>query len=232
MILPKLTSAVVVAAGAGVRLGGDVPKALTSLAGRPMLLWSVEALRASDRVDEIVVLAPAGREDETRDALGPLRPDERITAGGASRAESVREGVRAVSARAARILVHDAARPLVSPALIEAVLAAMAGVDGTIAAAPAPDTLKRAAADGLIAGTVDRTGLWGAQTPQAFWAPALRAAIAAADAQGRLADATDCASLIEAVGGSVRLVASLEPNLKVTTPADARLAAALLTARQ
>ncbi len=230
--MPKFTSAVVVAAGAGVRLGGDVPKALTYLAGRPMLLWSVEALRASDRVDEIVVLAPAGREDEMRDALGPLRPDERITAGGASRAESVREGVRAVSPRAARILVHDAARPLVSPALIEAVLAAMEGVDGTIAAAPAPDTLKRAAADGLVAGTVARAGLWGAQTPQAFWAPALRAAITAAEAQGRLADATDCASLIEAVGGSVRLVASLEPNLKVTTPADAGLAAALLTARQ
>jgi len=215
-----------------VRLGGRVPKALVPLAGRPMLLWSVEALRASDRVDEIVVLAPAGREDEVREALGPLRPDERVTAGGASRAESVREGVRAVSARAARILVHDAARPLVSPALIEAVLAAMEGVDGTIAAAPVPDTLKRATADERIAGTVDRAGLWGAQTPQAFWAAPLRAAITAAEAQGRLADATDCASLIEAVGGAVRLVASLEPNLKVTTAADVRLAAALLTARQ
>ena len=211
-------------------MGAPVPKALMPLAGRPMLGWSVDALRRTALVNEIVVLAPPGLEARVREAVGPVR-GVRVVAGGASRAESVREGVRAASPGADRLLVHDAARPLVTPALIEGVLAAMDGVDGAIAAAPAPDTLKRAGDDGLIAGTVARAGLWGAQTPQAFWAPALRAAIDAAAAQGRLAQATDCASMLEACGGRVRLVASREPNLKVTTPADAILAAAVLAAR-
>lgn len=214
-----------------MRFGADSPKALVPLAGRPMLLWSIDALRVSPSIDEVVLLCPPGGEAEMRAALGEAHAGVRLVDGGASRAESVREGVRAASARATRILVHDAARPLVTPALIDRVLGAMEGVDGAIAAAPSPDTLKRADGD-LIGGTVDRAGLWGAQTPQAFWAPALRAAIAAAEAEGRLARATDCASLLEARGGRVRLVASLEPNLKVTTRADARLAAALLAARQ
>jgi 2-C-methyl-D-erythritol 4-phosphate cytidylyltransferase len=211
-------------------MGASVPKALMPLAGRPMLGWSVAALRGSPFIGEIIVLAPRGLEGEMRAAIGPVR-DVRVVPGGDSRAESVREGVRAASLQAERLIVHDAARPLVTPALIGGVLDAMDGVDGAIAAAPAPDTLKRADGDGLIAATVDRAGLWGAQTPQAFWAPALRGAIEAAAAAGRLAGATDCASLLEAHGGRVRLVASLEPNLKVTTPADAVLAAAVLAAR-
>lgn len=211
-------------------MGAPVPKALMPLAGRPMLGWSIDALRRTALVDEIVVLAPPGLEARVREAVGPVR-GVRVVAGGASRAESVREGVRAAAPDADRLLVHDAARPLVTPALIEGVLEAMDGVDGAIAAAPAPDTLKRAADGGLVAGTVDRAGLWGAQTPQAFWAPALRAAIDRAAAEGRLAQATDCASMLEAGGGRVRLVPSLEPNLKVTTPADAILAAAVLAAR-
>jgi 2-C-methyl-D-erythritol 4-phosphate cytidylyltransferase len=211
-------------------MGAAVPKALMPLAGRPMLGWSIDALRRSAEIGEIVVLAPPGLEAEVRAAVGPVAR-VRVVAGGASRAESVREGVRAAAPDAERLLVHDAARPLVTPALIEGVLGGMEGVDGAIAAAPAPDTLKRAAEGELIAGTVDRAGLWGAQTPQAFWAPALRAAIEAAVAEGRLAEATDCASMVEARGGRVRLVASAEPNLKVTTPADAVLAAAVLAAR-
>ncbi len=211
-------------------MGAPVPKALMPLAGRPMLGWSIDALRRTALVDAIVVLAPPGLEARVREAVGPVR-GVRVVAGGASRAESVREGVRAAAPDADRLLVHDAARPLVTPALIEGVLEAMDGVDGAIAAAPAPDTLKRAGDGGLVAGTVDRAGLWGAQTPQAFWAPALRAAIEQAAAEGRLAQATDCASMLEARGGRVRLVASLEPNLKVTTPADAILAAAVLAAR-
>ena len=229
-ILPTATTAIVVAAGAGVRMGAPVPKALMPLAGRPMLAWSVDALRACPAIDAIVVLAPPGLEDEVESAIG-ARVGVTVVAGGASRAESVREGVRAAGPHPARLLVHDAARPLVTPALVEGVLAGLEGVDGAIAAAPAQDTLKRAGGDGLVAGTVDRDGLWAAQTPQAFWAPALHAAIAAAEAEGRLARATDCASMVEARGGRIRLVASREPNLKVTTPADAVLAAAVLAGR-
>ena len=211
-------------------MGAEVPKALMPLAGRPMLRWSVDALRAAGLFDEIIVLAPPGRKDEVRGAVGAPE-GVRVVAGGASRAASVREGVRAAAPDCRRLLVHDAARPLVTPALIEGVLDALEGVDGAIAAAPAPDTLKRAGEGELIVGTVDRAGLWGAQTPQAFWARVLRSAIEAAAAQGRLDEATDCASMVEAQGGRVRLVASLTPNLKVTTPADAVLAAAVLAAR-
>ncbi|HET6690488.1 MAG TPA: 2-C-methyl-D-erythritol 4-phosphate cytidylyltransferase, partial [Miltoncostaeaceae bacterium] len=129
------------------------------------------------------------------------------------------------------VLVHDAARPLLTSELVDAVLDGVEGADGAIAAAPAADTLKRAGEGGLIEDTVPRQGLWAAQTPQAFHLPTLVAAVEAADAAGTLAAATDCASLVEAAGGRVRLVESRAPNLKVTTPADATLAEALLRAR-
>lgn len=224
------TVAIVVAAGAGVRMGAGVPKALMPLAGRPMIAWSLDALAGSGRIDAVVVVAPAGMEDAMRAAVGGPG-DLLVVAGGPSRSESVREGLAAVPAGAARVLVHDAARPLVQPALVGAVLDALEGVDGAIAAAPVVDTLKRADRDRLIGGTVDREGLWGAQTPQAFHAVSLRAAVAAADAAGALAASTDCASIVEAAGGRVRLVASPAPNLKVTTPADHALAEAILAAR-
>jgi 2-C-methyl-D-erythritol 4-phosphate cytidylyltransferase len=221
------TVAIVVAAGAGVRMGAGVPKALMPLAGRPMIAWSLDALAGSGRVDAIVVVAPPGMEDAVRAAVGD--PAGRIVVpGGASRSESVREGLAAAPAAASRVLVHDAARPLLRPALVGAVLDAL---DGAIAAAPVVDTLKRSGPDGLIAVTVAREGLWGAQTPQAFHAASLRAAVAAADAAGALAASTDCASIVEAAGGRVRLVAATAPNLKVTTPADHALAEAILAAR-
>ena len=225
--MPTATVAIVVAAGAGVRMGAEVPKALMPLAGRPMLAWSLDALRASPRVGAVVVVAPAGLEREIAAVAGP---GATVVPGGASRGASVREGLRAAPADAAVVLVHDAARPLVSAALVEAVLDGVEGADGAIAAAPAADTLKRAGEGLVIEGTVPRQGLWAAQTPQAFRALALRDAVEAAAADGSLDAATDCASMVEARGGRVRLVESRRPNLKVTTPADAALAEALLSA--
>jgi 2-C-methyl-D-erythritol 4-phosphate cytidylyltransferase len=209
-------------------MGAPVPKALMPLAGRPMLAWSLDALRGSGRVSSIVVVAPPGLEDEIAAAAGE---GATVATGGDSRAESVREGLRAAPAGAGLVLVHDAARPLLTAALVGAVLDGIEGADGAIAAAPAADTLKRAGEGGLIQGTVPRQGLWAAQTPQAFHLHALAAAVEAAEEEGRLAAATDCASLVEARGGHVRLVESRAPNLKVTTPADAALAEALLAAR-
>lgn len=226
--MPTPTVAIVVAAGAGVRMGAAVPKALMPLAGRPMLAWSLDALRGSARVRAVVVVAPPGLEAQVAEVAGP---DATVVPGGDSRAESVREGLRAAPPGAALVVVHDAARPLVTPALIDAVLDGVEGADGAIAAAPAADTLKRAGEGGMIEDTVPRQGLWGAQTPQAFHLHVLAAAVEAADEEGRLAAATDCASLLEARGGRVRLVESRAPNLKVTTPADAALAEALLRAR-
>jgi 2-C-methyl-D-erythritol 4-phosphate cytidylyltransferase len=226
--MPTPTVAIVVAAGAGARMGAPVPKALMPLAGRPMLAWTLEALGACPRIEAVVVVAPPGLEEEVREVAGP---GVTVVPGGDSRAESVREGLRAAPPGAALVLVHDAARPLATPQLIDAVLDAVEGADGAIAAAPAADTLKRAGEGGLIEGTVPRQGLWGAQTPQAFHLHVLAAAVEAAEEEGRLAAATDCASLVEARGGHVRLVESRAPNLKVTTPADATLAEALLAAR-
>ncbi|HTI32589.1 MAG TPA: 2-C-methyl-D-erythritol 4-phosphate cytidylyltransferase [Miltoncostaea sp.] len=226
--MPTPTVAIVVAAGAGVRMGAAVPKALMPLAGRPMLAWSLDALRACARVEAVVIVAPPGLEAQVGEVAGDAAT---VVPGGDSRAESVREGLRAAPAGAALVLVHDAARPLLTTALVDAVLDGVEGADGAIAAAPAADTLKRAGEGSLIEGTVPRQGLWGAQTPQAFHLHVLAAAVEAADEEGRLAAATDCASLLEARGGRVRLVESRAPNLKVTTPADAALAEALLRAR-
>jgi 2-C-methyl-D-erythritol 4-phosphate cytidylyltransferase len=220
-------AAVLVAAGAGVRMGAPVPKALMPLAGRPMLAWSLDALRASPGIGAIVVAAPPGLEDAVAQAAGE---GVVVVPGGPSRAESVREALAAVPGAARRVLVHDAARPLLSAELVAAVLAGVDGADGAIAAAPVADTLK-SGADGLVGATVPRAGLWAAQTPQAFAADVFRAAVAAADAAGTLAAATDCAAVVEARGGRVRLVESRAPNLKVTTPADALVAEALLAAR-
>lgn len=222
--------AIIVAAGAGVRMGGDVPKALMPLGGRPMLLWSLDALRGSPLVDAVVVVGPADRLESVRALVGAA-PGVTVVAGGASRQESVREGLRAAPAGAEAFLVHDAARPLIDEALIGAVLGGLQGADGAIAAAPVVDTLKRAGEDGCIGATVAREGLWAAQTPQAFRAAALREATESAAAQGRLATATDCASVVEAWGGRVRLVAATGPNPKVTTPADVAVAQALLAER-
>jgi 2-C-methyl-D-erythritol 4-phosphate cytidylyltransferase len=226
--LPPRAVAIVVAAGAGVRMGAERPKALMEVAGRPMVAWSVAALAASSRVTAIVVVAPPGHEAEIEDALEGVAARVRVTAGGESRAESVRAGLAAAPGQPEQVLVHDAARPLLRPELVDAVLDGLDGAEGAVAAAPVADTLKRAGETMMVGGTVERGDLWAAQTPQAFWTRSLRRAVDAASAAGVLARATDCATLVEQAGGTVRLVPSLAPNLKVTTPADLAVAEALL----
>jgi 2-C-methyl-D-erythritol 4-phosphate cytidylyltransferase len=211
-------------------MGAGMPKALVPLAGRPMVAWSLEALAASHEVDAIVLVAPMGREADFEHAVGGAIDLHRIVHGGTTRSRSVLAGLSAVGEAAERVLVHDAARPLLTPAVVAAVLAALPGADGAIAASPLADTLKRVGEDEVIAGTADRAGLWRAETPQAFPAKTLRAAFASADA-GELDAVTDCAALVEALGGRVRVVRSPGPNLKVTTPADLDVAEALLRAR-
>jgi 2-C-methyl-D-erythritol 4-phosphate cytidylyltransferase len=220
--------AIVVAAGAGVRMGAELPKALMELAGRPMVAWSVASLAASARVGAIVVVAPPGHVAEVEQAVAGIAARVRVTAGGESRAESVRAGLDAAPGEPEQVLVHDAARPLLRAELVDAVLDALDGADGAVAAAPVADTLKRAGETMMVGGTVDRGDLWAAQTPQAFWTRSLRRAVDDASAAGLLARATDCATLVEQAGGAVRLVPSLAPNLKVTTPADLAVAEALL----
>lgn len=218
-------AAIVVAAGAGLRMGGGIPKALMPVGGRALAAWCLDALSAA-AVATVVVVGPPGREAELAQALG--LDDAHVVAGGASRAESVARGLDAIGDDNRLVLVHDAARPLVRPALVDAVIAAVGDDDGAIAAMRLADTPKRVGEDGLIIETPARGGLWLAQTPQVFRLATLRAAFAAARAEGRVDVATDCASMVEAIGGRVRVVASMTPNLKVTTPADVRIAELLL----
>lgn len=227
----RRVAAVIVAAGTGERLGAGEPKAFVPAAGRRMVSWSIDALRASDRVESIVVVVPQGRVEWAQAALGRDAGAVDVVEGGATRAVSVARGVSATPGDAAFILVHDAARPLVSPALVRAVLNGIGGTDGAIAAHPVAETLKAAAADGRIGRTVPRAGLWAAETPQAFRADPFREAIARALAEGALDEMTDCAAIMEAAGRAVRLVAAEAPNPKVTTPGDLAIVEALLAAR-
>ena len=216
--------ALIVAAGRGERLGLNVPKALVPLSGRPMLEWSVEALREVDAVEEIVIALPPSLE---------LAPEGTIAvAGGEVRSQSVRAALRAAR-EGDPVIVHDAARPLATPALFERALAELArsGADAVVAAAPVPDTIKEVVDEGLVVSrTLERRRLWAVQTPQVFRRAALEAAFAQAD-DDVLAAATDDAWLIERGGGTVRVLPWTEPNLKITTSAELALAASLLESR-
>jgi 2-C-methyl-D-erythritol 4-phosphate cytidylyltransferase len=218
--------AVIVAAGRGERLGGDRPKAFAKLNGRALLAESLERLEASDLVDSIVIVAPEGWEEPTillAEELGAGKVSASVS-GGATRTESVRAGVAEVPEEALVVLVHDAARPFLPGDVIERVLAPLGeGWDGAVPAVPVADTLKRAGPDGAVAETVDRSGLYAVQTPQAFLADVLRKALA-----GAVEDASDCAALVETQGGRVKLVEGDRRLVKVTTAEDLALVASML----
>lgn len=224
-------AAIVVAAGSGERMGADRPKALIEIAGQPMLGWCVAALAAGTRISSLTIVAPAAHMVEIMTALPDVDLPVSVVAGGASRAESVACGLEVIPAEATIVLVHDAARPLVTPEIIAAVLDGIGDADGAIAATPLVDTPKVVDAERVISASPGRSSLWLAQTPQAFRTAALRAAVEAAVSSGRLDAATDCASLIEANGGRVRVVPVATPNLKLTHPIDLIVAEQLLSAR-
>jgi 2-C-methyl-D-erythritol 4-phosphate cytidylyltransferase len=214
---------VIAAAGSGQRLGAGGPKALVEVAGRPLLDWSLDAFRAAEGVDEIVVAAPPGSEEEI------ARPGVVAVAGGEHRSESVANALELCGGEI--VVVHDAARPLVTPGLIDAVVSELAAEEaaaGVIAAAPVTDTIKQVGDAGQVERTLDRSGLWAVQTPQAFRAEALRSALSDARA---LADATDDAMLVERAGGRILIHSAPPENIKVTTPFDLRVAELLLRER-
>lgn len=217
-----------VAGGVGTRLGIDRPKAFALLAGRPLLAESLDRLDRSPWIDAIVVAAPPGWEEPAillSEELAVTKVVSCVT-GGETRAESVRAALEDVPEEALVVLVHDAARPLVDDAVIERVLGSLAeGFDGAVPALPVPDTIKRVE-QGVVVETVLRDGLVGAQTPQAFLAPALRRAFG-----GDLSEATDCASLVERAGGRVAVTEGDPKLLKVTTAGDLALVESLLSAR-
>jgi 2-C-methyl-D-erythritol 4-phosphate cytidylyltransferase len=215
--------AILVAAGRGERLGLDRPKAFAKLGDEPLLAEPLRRLDASPWVDAIVLVAPAGWE-EPAILLAEEEGCDKVracVAGGETRSDSVRAGLAEVPADALVVLVHDAARPLLADEVVERVLAPLSeGWDGVVPGLPVGDTLKRAGTDGDVQETVSRDGLWAVQTPQAFTAEALRRA------QANGGEATDCAGLVEAAGGRVKIVEGDPRLLKVTTPADLETVAA------
>ncbi len=219
--------ALIVAAGRGERLGSGRPKALVPLCGRPMLEWSVAALRAVPDVTEIIVALPG-------DELAAAPKGTRAVPGGEQRSHSVRNAL-AACADGDPVIVHDAARPLATSELFAQALAELErhpDVDALIAAAPVTDTIKHVATDGVtVTGTLDRARLWAVQTPQVFWRRSLEAALAGAT-DDELARATDDAWLVEHRGGTVHVLGADPANLKITTPHDLQVAELLLSERR
>jgi 2-C-methyl-D-erythritol 4-phosphate cytidylyltransferase len=213
---------VVPAAGAGTRLGPGEPKALRLLAGEPLLLHAVRRLRACPDVEAVVVASPADEVAAVQELLAGL--DATVVAGGAQRQDSVRLGLAALPVEVDLVLVHDAARPLVPVAVVASVVAALrAGAVAVVPVVPVADTVKRVAGEVVVA-TVEREQLRAAQTPQGFSRAVLEQAHASSG------EATDDASMVEALGLPVVTVPGAPEAFKVTTPFDLRVAEAVLRA--
>lgn len=213
--------ALVPAAGRGVRLGEDKPKAFVAVGGTPMVRLAVDGLIDSGAVDEIIVMVPAELV-ESAEALLPLSRSVRVVVGGAERTDSVRAGI-AAAPDAGYFLVHDAARALTPPDLIARVSAELhVGYPAVVPALPVVDTVKTVNPDGVVTGTPDRAALRAIQTPQGFAADLLRAAYASD------VPATDDAGLVERLGVAVRTILGDPLAFKITNPLDLRLADAVL----
>lgn len=211
--------AILAAAGSGDRLGLDRPKAFAPLNERPLIAESLERLDASGWIEGIVVAAPPEWEEPcilVAEEIAAGKVAETVT-GGETRSESVRNALAQVPEGAAVVLVHDAARPLVTEEVIERVVTALEdGWDGAVPSLPVSDTVKRVEREAVVE-TIDREGLVIVQTPQAFLVDVLRRAIESGG------EASDCAALVEAAGGRVRAVRGDPRLLKITEPADLEL---------
>ena len=221
-------AALVLAAGRGERLGQRLPKAFVALAGRPLLLHALEALASAGEISRLVpVIAEADLERyrALASSLAALPGLAEPAFGGSERQDSVRAGLESLPAGVTLVVIHDAARPLVRPAMVSRVIAEAREFGAAILAAPARDTIKRVR-DGRILETPDRRECFAAQTPQVFRTELLREALAKAAADGFRG--TDDAQLVERLGVAVRVVPGGPENLKITDPEDLFVAEARL----
>lgn len=231
-----MITAIIVAGGTGERLGRPGGKQLARIAGLPVLAHTIRAFQDATRVDAVVVVAHPDRLDQYRAEAVVASGATKVlalVAGGTSRAASVRAGLAAVPAESTIILVHDGARPLVEPGLIDAAVTALTGddsLDGVIVGHPSYDTLKIVEGERRVRGTADRTTIWAAQTPQVFRAETLRAAYERAAIEGW--DGTDDASFVERAGGRLALYEGSRDNIKVTVPEDLPVVDRLLRLRR
>lgn len=219
---PK-TAAIILAGGTGERFGRAQGKQLVEIAGKPVLTWSAESFDAVGDIGLIVVVCPDDRADEyLKRAIDPFPfvTPVVVASSGATRQESAFSGLEYVPEDFEFVILHDGARPLVTPALVEHTIATVKGnidSDGAVVAHPAIDTLK-VVENGVIVGTPDRSVFWNAQTPQVFRAGIYRRAHAAALSDGFVG--TDDSSLIERLGGRILVVEGKRDNIKLTVPED------------
>jgi 2-C-methyl-D-erythritol 4-phosphate cytidylyltransferase len=218
-------------AGSGRRMGAERNKLLLEVAGRPVLAWTLAAALAAPEIRWIGIVGQPVDQAAIEALVAAAQPDRPVVwiQGGDTRQDSVANGLAALPAEAEAVLIHDGARCLVEPELIARCVAAVNAGEAVIAAAPVTDTIKRVDGEGVIQDTPDRAVLWGAQTPQGFPVVQLRQAHARAAAEGW--SVTDDASLFERLGWAVKVIPAPPSNIKITTPFDLTIAAAVLAAR-
>jgi 2-C-methyl-D-erythritol 4-phosphate cytidylyltransferase len=224
-------AAVIVAGGVGERFGAPGGKQLAMVCGKPVVAWSAAAFDACERVDHVVLVAHPERLEEYAAAL-PAAKLRASVPGGATRQDSVEAGLEALPDGVDVVAVHDGARPLVTPETIARALDALSSdrdLAGVVVGHPQFDTVKRVFAENEVGATVDRNGLWAAQTPQVFRLGVLREAYRRAAADGFVG--TDDSSLVERIGGRVRMLRGPRENIKVTVPEDLIVVEAVLGSR-
>jgi 2-C-methyl-D-erythritol 4-phosphate cytidylyltransferase len=227
-----MTSALIVAAGKGTRMGADVDKLWLEIAGRPVIAHTWRQFNDADCVDEIILVVRDGMQPHFTELAGKFlfQKPFRLVAGGAERQDSVWNGLNALSPQSEIVAIQDAARPCTGADLIAATIDAARETGAAVAAQPVTDTIKETSDGKTISRTVDRSRLWSVQTPQTFRVEVIRRAIAAA--RERKMVLTDDTAACELIGQPVRLVKSAAPNPKVTVPADLPFIESLLrTAR-
>lgn len=225
--------AVVPAAGRGLRMGGATPKQFLALGGWPMLVHSLRVLELAELVTAVVLAVPEADREFCRNDIVSRHGFAKVTdivAGGEQRQDSVRLGLAAIDARIDLVVVHDAVRPFLTADMVNRVVMKAAECGAAVVAIPMRDTVKRIGDDGLIDGTVDRTPLWLAQTPQAFKRGLLAEAHQKAVVDGF--QATDDAQLVERLGQRVAIVEGTAENIKITRPEDLVIGEAILAARK
>jgi len=210
-------------------MGGKKPKAFLELGGRPLYQHSLDVFRSLKEIGQIVLVVPKGVQGGVE---GPVLREAGITRrveGGARRQDSVRNGLEAVDPAADVVLIHDAARPFITPELVRRVIEGAWEFGGAVPGTPVRDTLKRLNSGGHIEATLDRNGLWAVQTPQGFKRGVLEAAYASGHG---LEDATDDAQVVERAGGRVTVVEGNPENFKITSKSDLDLAEVFLSRRR
>jgi len=215
-----MTSAIIVAAGKGTRMGANVDKLWLEVAGRPVVAHTWKQFNDAPSIDEIILVVRDGMQDHFAELAAKylFQKPFRLVTGGAERQDSVWNGLEAVSAKAKIVAIQDAARPCTGAALIAATIEAARETGAAVAAQPVADTIKETADGNIISRTVDRSKLWSVQTPQTFRVEIIRNALATARQKGLVL--TDDTAACELIGQPVRLVKSTAPNPKVTVPAD------------